>query len=42
MTTIEKQTREYDAQSMKYLSYLLYPLCILGAAYSLVYETHRK
>ncbi len=42
LTRVEQQTWEYDAESMKYLSYILYPLCILGALYSLVYDTHRR
>ncbi|XP_048849068.1 cleft lip and palate transmembrane protein 1-like protein [Brienomyrus brachyistius] len=38
----EKRTEEYDAQAMKYLSYLLYPLCIGGAAYALIYVKYKS
>ncbi|ESO82684.1 hypothetical protein LOTGIDRAFT_108820 [Lottia gigantea] len=38
----EKQTEEFDSQAMKYLSYILYPLCIIGAGYSLLYVQHRS
>lgn len=38
----EKATDEFDSQAMKYLSYLLYPLCIGGAVYSLLYLSYRS
>ncbi|KAG8240246.1 hypothetical protein J437_LFUL004706 [Ladona fulva] len=38
----EKETRNFDAESMKYLSYILYPLCICGAIYSLIYHPHKS
>ncbi|XP_075216935.1 lipid scramblase CLPTM1L [Lycorma delicatula] len=38
----EKKTREFDAESMRYLSCILYPLCLGAAGYSLLYETHRS
>lgn len=38
----EMQTESYDAEIMKYLSYLLYPLCLGGAVYSLLYVPHRS
>ncbi len=38
----EHATEQYDSQSMKYLSYLLYPLCLAGAFYSLLYTSHRR
>jgi hypothetical protein len=27
---------------MKYLSYIMYPLCIAGAIYSLLYTPHKR
>lgn len=33
----ERKTVEYDAQASRYLSYLVYPLCISGAIFSLAY-----
>lgn len=38
----ETKTEEFDKQGMRYLSYLLYPLCIAGAVYSLLYQPHRS
>ncbi|XP_037655003.1 cleft lip and palate transmembrane protein 1-like protein isoform X2 [Choloepus didactylus] len=38
----ERKTEEYDTQAMKYLSYLLYPLCIGGAVYSLLNIKYKR
>ncbi|XP_057379380.1 lipid scramblase CLPTM1L-like [Daphnia carinata] len=38
----EAETEQYDSMSMKYLSYVLYPLCVAGAIYSLIYTSHRS
>lgn len=38
----EATTRKYDEECMKYLSYLLYPLCIVGAVYSLFFQPHKR
>lgn len=38
----EQKTEEFDKQGMLYLSYLLYPLCITGAIYSLLFKLHRS
>ncbi len=37
-----KQTKEYDEQAMKYLSWVAYPLVALYSVYSLVYEKHKS
>ncbi|KAL5012184.1 hypothetical protein ScPMuIL_010735 [Solemya velum] len=42
VTDEEKKTEAFDSQAMKYLSYLLYPLCIGGAIYSLMYVQHKS
>ncbi|GJQ79412.1 hypothetical protein Trydic_g16271 [Trypoxylus dichotomus] len=41
-TEEEARTRQYDEESMRYLSYVLYPLCMLGAIYSLIYQPHKS
>ncbi|XP_039534367.1 cleft lip and palate transmembrane protein 1-like protein [Pimephales promelas] len=38
----EKRTGEYDTLAMKYLSYLLYPLCLCGAGYALVFVKYKS
>merc|ERR1719245_3025963 len=39
---VEANTAELDSVAMKYLSWVLYPLCIGGAVYSLIYTPHRS
>lgn len=38
----EELTKAIDREGMRYLSYLLYPLCAAGAAYSLIYQPHKR
>ncbi|CAL1534731.1 unnamed protein product [Lymnaea stagnalis] len=38
----EKETQAFDSEAMKYLAYVLYPLCIGGALYSLIYVQHKS
>ncbi|XP_046875762.1 cleft lip and palate transmembrane protein 1-like protein [Hypomesus transpacificus] len=38
----ERRTEEYDTLAMRYLSYLLYPLCIGGAVYALVFLRYKS
>ncbi|EFJ43770.1 hypothetical protein VOLCADRAFT_106719 [Volvox carteri f. nagariensis] len=41
-TYSNKQTKQYDAEAMRYLSYALYPLVIGYSIYSLMYKTHKS
>jgi len=41
-TEVEASTAELDSVAMKYLSWVLYPLCLGGAIYSLVYTPHKS
>ncbi|XP_056618517.1 lipid scramblase CLPTM1L-like isoform X2 [Triplophysa dalaica] len=38
----ERATEEYDSKAMKFLSYLMYPLCISGAIYSYLYLQNKS
>lgn len=42
LTKAEEVTNEIDKQGMKYLSYVLYPLCLGYAIYSLIYHPHKS
>lgn len=37
-----KETKEYDEQAMRYLGYVVYPLVVVYALYSLRYNTHKS
>lgn len=38
----EQLTKAVDREAMRYLSYVLYPLCVCGAVYSLIYQPHKR
>lgn len=38
----EQLTKQIDREGMRYLMYLLYPLCIGGAIYSLIYQPQKR
>jgi hypothetical protein len=38
----EADTMAHDSTAMRYLSYVLYPLCVGLAVYSLVYNNHKR
>ncbi|XP_055846700.1 lipid scramblase CLPTM1L [Episyrphus balteatus] len=40
--TAEKKTEHFDREAMQYLSFFLYPLCLAGAIYSLMYQPHKS
>ncbi|XP_051577319.1 lipid scramblase CLPTM1L-like [Myxocyprinus asiaticus] len=42
MDDFERATEEYDSKAMKFLSYLIYPLCISGAVYSYLYLQNKS
>ncbi|KAK3551383.1 hypothetical protein QTP70_016637 [Hemibagrus guttatus] len=39
---MERATEEHDSRAMKFLSYLMYPLCISGAVYSFIYLRNKS
>lgn len=41
-TEVEASTADLDSIAMRYLSWVLYPLCLGGAVYSLVYTPHKS
>ncbi|XP_021962765.1 cleft lip and palate transmembrane protein 1-like protein [Folsomia candida] len=41
-TESEMATAKHDVESMQYLSYIMYPLCLGGAVYSLLYTPHKS
>ncbi|XP_055539153.1 lipid scramblase CLPTM1L isoform X2 [Wyeomyia smithii] len=42
LSKAENDTRIFDRQAMKYLSCILYPLCLGGAVYSLLYHAQKS
>merc|ERR1711991_964359 len=38
----KSKTKEFDEQAMGYLSYVVYPLMVVYAIYSLLYDTHKS
>uniref|UniRef100_H2ZN70 Lipid scramblase CLPTM1L n=1 Tax=Ciona savignyi TaxID=51511 RepID=H2ZN70_CIOSA len=38
----ERNTENFDQQALKYLSYIMYPLCLGAAGYSLFYVPHKS
>ena len=38
----ESTTNSFDSEALRYLSYVLYPLCIGGAVYSLLYLSYKS
>ncbi|KAL7641923.1 UNVERIFIED_CONTAM: hypothetical protein RMT77_007797 [Armadillidium vulgare] len=42
LTKEECNTKELDSEGLRYLSYIMYPLCLGGAVYSLLYTPHKS
>ncbi|KAB7507775.1 Cleft lip and palate transmembrane protein 1-like protein [Armadillidium nasatum] len=42
LTKEESNTKELDSEGLRYLSYIMYPLCLGGAIYSLLYTPHKS
>lgn len=38
----EKETQGFDSEAMRYLAYIMWPLCFGGAVYSLYYVPHKS
>ena len=38
----EQETENIDSEAMKYLSYVIWPICLIGAVYSLLYVPHKS
>ncbi|MCL4128365.1 UNVERIFIED_CONTAM: hypothetical protein GTU68_059357 [Idotea baltica] len=42
LTKEESNTKDLDTEGLRYLSYIMYPLCLGGAVYSLLYTPHKS
>lgn len=42
LSPLQSKTKQYDKEASVYLSYVLYPLVIGYAIYSLLYKSHKS